>query len=78
MKSLLALKDGVLEVPDWTADFNQPYMVEAKWEDSSSMQHWRDLAWQVQDDTEKVLIERAIWLRETTGPRTCASPAAWR
>ena len=33
------------------------------------MQHWEDLAWQVQDDTERVLLERAIWLRETTGAK---------
>jgi carbamoyltransferase len=33
------------------------------------MQHWKDLAWRVQDDTERVLIERAVWLRETTGAK---------
>jgi carbamoyltransferase len=33
------------------------------------MRHWEDLAWRVQDDTEKVLLARAIWLRETTGAR---------
>ena len=33
------------------------------------MRHWEDLAWRVQDDTERVLLERAIWLRETTGAR---------
>ena len=33
------------------------------------MQHWKDMAWRVQDDTEKVLLERAIWLRETTGAK---------
>ena len=33
------------------------------------MQHWEDLAWRVQDDTEQVLLERANWLRETTGAK---------
>jgi len=33
------------------------------------MRHWEDLARQVQEDTEQVLLERAIWLRETTGAR---------
>jgi carbamoyltransferase len=33
------------------------------------MKHWEDVAWRVQDDTEKVMIERARWLREKTGAR---------
>ena len=33
------------------------------------MEHWKDLAWRVQEDTERVLIERAIWLREATGAK---------
>ena len=33
------------------------------------MQHWKDLAWRIQDDTEKVLLARARWLRETTGAK---------
>jgi carbamoyltransferase len=40
-----------------------------KWEASPSMRHWEDLAWRVQDDTEKVLLARARWLRETTGAK---------
>ncbi len=39
------------------------------WEKSPSMRHWEDLAWRIQDDTEKVLLERARWLRETTGAK---------
>jgi carbamoyltransferase len=69
IRPLATLKNGELDVRDWTEEFNQPYQPDdtKKWENNSSMQHWRDLAWQLQDDTEKVLIERAIWLRETTG-----------
>jgi carbamoyltransferase len=71
IRPLVTLKNGALEIPDWTEEFNQPYLPEAKekWDDSPAMQHWKDLAWRVQDDTEKVLIERAIWLRETTGAK---------
>jgi carbamoyltransferase len=72
-KPLLELKDDELIVPDWSEEFNQPWLPENEsgkdWETSPSMQHWKDLAWRVQDDTEKVLLARAAWLRETTGVR---------
>ncbi|QUS41693.1 carbamoyltransferase [Tardiphaga alba] len=69
--SLMSIADNKLTVPRWTADFNQPYIPdgEAKWDTHPSMQHWEDLAWRVQDDTEKVLLARARWLRETTGAK---------
>jgi carbamoyltransferase len=68
---LLEMKDGELTVFDWGVEFNKPWLVdrEHNWEASPSMQHWKDLAWRAQDDTEKVLIERARWLRETTGAK---------
>ncbi|ABD86999.1 carbamoyltransferase family protein [Rhodopseudomonas palustris] len=71
VKPLLQIEDNVLSVPRWTAELNQPYVVDrpGKWEDSPSMRHWEDLAWRVQDDTEKVLLARARWLRETTGAK---------
>jgi carbamoyltransferase len=71
IRPLLDIKDGELDVPDWLDEFRQPWLPdgEEKWEASPSMQHWKDMAWRVQDDTEKVLLERAIWLRETTGAR---------
>ena len=71
MKPLLHIHDGELEIPDWTAEFNKPWQpdTDAAWEDSPFMSHWEDMAWQVQDDTEKVLLQRAIWLRETTGAK---------
>jgi carbamoyltransferase len=69
-KPLIAFAKGSLDVPEWTEAFDQPYLPEdEKWESNASMQHWRDLAWRVQEDTERVLIERAIWLRETTGAK---------
>ncbi len=71
IKPLMEMKDGELCVPQWSEDFNQPWLPDSgnKWEDSPSMQHWEDLAWRVQDDTEKVLLARANWLRETTGAK---------
>ncbi|MEH2472247.1 carbamoyltransferase [Nitrobacteraceae bacterium AZCC 2161] len=70
-KPLMAIADNILSVPRWTAEYNQPYVMDAggKWESHPSMRHWEDLAWRVQDDTEKVLLARARWLRETTGAK---------
>jgi carbamoyltransferase len=70
-KPLVEMKDGELFFPEWGLDFDKPWLVERerKWEASPSMKHWEDMAWRVQDDTEKVLLERAKWLRETTGAR---------
>lgn len=69
VRHLLELTDGALHVPQWTREFNHPYIFDGgeKWETSPSMPHWEDLAWRVQDDTENVLLARARWLRETTG-----------
>jgi carbamoyltransferase len=71
MKPLLEFENGELTVPEWGVDLDKPWLVEREldWEASPSMQHWKDMAWRVQDDTERVLIERAIWLRETTGAK---------
>jgi carbamoyltransferase len=69
IKPLLAMHQGELSIHDWGVEFDKPWFPdrEPNWEASASMQHWKDLAWRVQDDAEKVLIERAIWLRQTTG-----------
>lgn len=69
--SLMSIADNRLSVPRWTSEFDQPYIADSagKWEASPSMKHWEDLAWRVQDDTEKVLLARARWLRETTGAK---------
>jgi carbamoyltransferase len=71
VRHLLELTDGTLQVPHWTTEFKQPYVMDSgeKWETSPSMRHWEDLAWRVQDDTENVLLARARWLRETTGAK---------
>lgn len=71
IKSLMDITDNHLTVPRWTAELNRPYIADTgeKWDTSPSMRHWEDLAWRVQDDTEKVLLARAAWLRETTGAK---------
>jgi carbamoyltransferase len=71
IKPLIAIKDGRLDVLDWPVELNQPWLAYGgqNWEDSPSMQHWKDLAWRVQHDTEQVLLARAIWLREMTSAR---------
>ena len=71
VKPLLDMKDGELCVPEWGREFDKPWLVdrELNWETSPSLQHWQDMAWRVQHDTENVLLERAIWLRRTTGAK---------
>lgn len=68
---LLSIKDGELTVPEWTSALDKLWLpeVEQDWEASRNRAHWQDLAWRVQDDTETVLLERARWLRETTGAK---------
>jgi len=71
VKPLVSMQNGELTVPAWDADFDTPWFVERdlNWEASPSMKYWEDLAWRVQDDTEKVLLARAKWLREKTGAK---------
>jgi len=68
---LVILENGEISVPEWTADFDKPWVpeVDDNWEKSPHVQHWQDMAWRIQDDTEKVLLERARWLREKTGAK---------
>ena len=69
IESLMSIRDNKLTVPRWTAKLNKPYIPDAgeKWDTSPAMKHWEDVAWRVQDDTEKVLLARTAWLRDTTG-----------
>jgi carbamoyltransferase len=71
IRPLLEIKNNDLKVLDWGDEFNQPWISESgqDWEKSPSMQHWKDLAWRIQADTETVLLHRANWLRETTGAK---------
>jgi carbamoyltransferase len=71
VKPMLTLDGDVLHVPEWPAEFTQPWQEGSRtsWEKSPSMSHWEDLAWRIQEDTEKVLLHRTRWLRETTGAK---------
>lgn len=68
---LLHIANGELVVPDWTAAFDKLWLpdIDVDWEASPRKSHWEDMAWRVQNDTETVLLERARWLRETTGAK---------
>jgi carbamoyltransferase len=75
IEPLVAYDDGVLKFREWTAEeFSQPWIERSAdsqytWENSPSLQHWRDLAWRIQKDAENVLVARAKWLRATTGAK---------
>jgi carbamoyltransferase len=71
VKPLAKIEDGALIIADWSDEFKHPWLPDSAktWDDSPSLQHWEDVAWRVQDDTESVLLARANWLRETTGAR---------
>ncbi|MCB1510259.1 MAG: carbamoyltransferase [Hyphomicrobiaceae bacterium] len=71
MKPLLEMRGEDLVVPPWSRAFNKPWFEssDTDWEKSPAMQHYRDLAWQVQDDTENVLLARTRWLKEKTGAK---------
>jgi carbamoyltransferase len=71
VRPLMRIENNKLTVPRWTAELNKPYVPDPdrKWESSPFMKHWEDVAWRVQDDTEKVLLARTAWLRETTGAK---------
>jgi carbamoyltransferase len=73
VKPFLQMENGDLKVAPWPPEYNQPWLTETsddrKWESSPSMKHWEDLAWQIQEDTEQVLLARTRWLRESTGAK---------
>src|SRR5215469_7972649 len=72
VKALLEIKSDEVDVPEWGVEFDKPFLPEQErdWEASPSIQHWKDVAWRVQDDAETLLLKRATWLRETTGAKS--------
>ncbi len=66
---LIRIVDGELTFTEWDRSFNRPWDMIEDWETSPKLQHWQDMAWRMQDDSERVLLMRAKWLRETTGAR---------
>lgn len=71
IKPLMRMEGDELVVPEWTAEFDRPWLpdVDDEWEESANVRYWEDVAWRIQDDTETVLLARAKWLRETTGAK---------
>ena len=73
VKPFLEMQNGNLKVNPWPEAYDKPWLMEGgsdrKWDTDPAMKHWEDLAWQIQDDTEQVLLARARWLRETTGAK---------
>jgi carbamoyltransferase len=71
VKPLLQAVGDEVELAEWGMEFDKPFLPERErnWEASPSMRHWEDVAWRVQDDTERLLLERAVWLREKTGAK---------
>lgn len=71
IRPLMEMKNGELVIPEWDATFDQPWTPDddSRWEENPAMKHWEDMAWRVQHDSEAVLLERARWLRESTGAR---------
>ncbi len=71
MAPLVQLKNGQLDIAEWTAERNSPWLGDSdgNWEQSAARLGWQDLARQMQDDTEHVLLERARWLHEITGAK---------
>jgi len=67
---LMTLDNGELRVPDWDVALNHPWLGNrAGWERDPARAEWEDLCWQVQEDTERVLLARAQWLHEVTGAK---------
>ena len=70
LEPLLQLSGGELSVPSWPAQFTQPWLEGDP--ESGRRAHpcaLGGLAWRIQDDTERVLLARAEWLRQTTGAK---------
>ncbi len=66
---LMELEGDELQVHDWPEAFCHPYegLSDTAWLESPHRGHWEDLARRVQEDTERVLIERARRLHAATG-----------
>src|SRR3569833_2804464 len=62
IKPLMSLAPtGEFSAREWGEEFDKPFLIDGydKWENSPSMSHWEDVAWQVQDDAETNHNERA-------------------
>jgi carbamoyltransferase len=65
----MSLDDGEFRVHAWPESCRNPWPGggDGKWEESEHRAEYEQLAWRVQEDTERILLERARWLAEQTG-----------
>ncbi len=70
-RPLMELRDGELVAHTWDGRFHRPYLGETdeEWLASNDRDHWSDVARQVQDDAERILVERARTLQQQTGAK---------
>jgi carbamoyltransferase len=69
LEPLATLEDGRLQLRSWGEDLCRPFtgLSDGSWMDSPDRPHWEDLAWRIQEDTERILVARAKRLHERTG-----------
>lgn len=66
---LMEMEEGQLRFRPWPDSYCSPFVghSDAAWNESPHRPHWQDLACRVQEDTERVLVERARALHARTG-----------
>ncbi len=71
---MMELEGDTLRIEPWPDDWCYPYegFSDRSWQESPHRGHWEDVAWRVQEDTERVLIARANRLHEKTGSKNLA------
>ncbi|MDA1193566.1 MAG: carbamoyltransferase [Planctomycetota bacterium] len=71
MEPLVELEGDDLRLRPWGPDLCHPYEGgnDHTWKHSPHRRHWEDLAWRIQEDTERVLVRRAQRLHEEVGGR---------
>jgi carbamoyltransferase len=71
LEPLMLLEGGNLVVPRWNEERRHPAvgLEDEAWRTSPHLPEWEDLSWRAQEDTERILVERARWLHERTGSK---------
>ena len=66
---LAELEGRDLRIHDWPDAYCHPYegFSDSAWQESPHRRHWEDVARRIQEDTERILIERARRLHAATG-----------
>lgn len=68
---MVEVVDGEVVIHDWPKALCHPNveLSDVAWNESEHRGEWEDLAWRIQDDTERALIVRANALHELTGAK---------